>query len=152
MENTNLRTPTEWEEYYLNYLQNDVNNQMNQNRNITQNIVSGFFPSQNANRQILDNMRQYRNHLEDYNITAEWFNQRNLYRFPNFLNAVKIDSDNAIRTMEQTYNNGIMSDQKDFSILKKSQNDIAEIYRKMNEDRMKSFEKNNEMWRKYFIG
>lgn len=44
MENTNLRTPIEWEEYYLNYLQNDVSNQMNQNRNISQNIVSGFFP------------------------------------------------------------------------------------------------------------
>jgi hypothetical protein len=142
--------PIQWENHYLQQLQNDVNNQSQYTSQITKNMMMGYFNQTTDNWNILNQMKTFRQHLEEYNLTSTWFLERKLNRFSDFLIAVKADLDKAIQIHTQTYISGINAQKTDSKIVINSQKEIFDVYQKMHADRVAAFDKTNEMWRRNF--
>lgn len=143
-------SPQQWEDHYLAQLQADVNQQSNYSTQITQNMAMGYYYGPMDQMNIVFQMKNYRLHLNDYDDTAKWFLERQLHRFSDFLNAVKLDMDKAINISGQTYQSTIKSDTANNNYLAQTQKEINDIYKTMNDNRIASFNKTNELWRKNF--
>lgn len=148
--NTQPQTPEQWEQHYIAEMQNIVQQNTNYLSGVTYNISMGMYYDSYAYQQVINYEIGLRNHLNNYDVTAKWFEERNLHQFSDYLTAVKKDLDAAIATMTNTVQGSKKSEADMAAIYNKSQQETFDMYKQMNEDRKASFEKMNEQWRKNF--
>jgi hypothetical protein len=150
MDNQNLKTPNQWEQYYCEYLQNDINVHSNFTNSIMNQMDLSRNYSPEANFNLLQEFKKHRNHLNEYNHIDKWCKDLGLIKFSNLLNSCKLEMDKTINIQTQTYQNSIAARQNELQIFKKHDSDMIEIYKKLNADRQSAFKATNDAWNRYF--
>jgi hypothetical protein len=146
MDIADYKTPQELEQYYCSYLENDIEFRYKLLEAVR--TTQNYGPNKNYN--LLQELKKHLSHLDEYNKIEKWFLERFLVRFSNILNSYKSDLNEAIKTQNQTYQSSIVAQQAENQIFINHNNDILEIYRKMNADRQSAYQASNEAWNSYF--
>lgn len=145
-----LKTPQEWEDQYTQQLKDTVANWQSYTDQLKA-ANYGSFGTQGSSAA-LDYAKRIREYFDQYNVTAQWFSDRQMPNFPNYLAFVKQDFDGVIGILTQMYQDNLATDQKIYAINAQSHIDMMNSYNNIYMSQKQAFDAMNDKWMKNFGG
>ncbi|HVW15794.1 MAG TPA: hypothetical protein VHB54_18325 [Mucilaginibacter sp.] len=143
-----LKTPREWEDMYMQQVQDAVTQWQNYCDQLKAGS-GGYFGTQGS-YAALDYARRIRQFFDQYDTTAQWFRDRNMPRFPDYLAFVKKDFDGVINIFAQMYQDSLNTDQKIFAINAAANTSMLNTYNDIYTNQQKVFDEMNKKWMDHF--
>ncbi len=144
-----IKSPGEWEHLYMQQLQTMVSQWESYTNQLKANN-GGYFGTQGS-YAALDYANRIRVYLDQYDITAKWFSDRQMPKFPDYLAFLKKDFEGVINICTQMYQDSLKTDLNIFTINAQANISIAQTYNNIYLSQKKAFDDMNQKWMDNFM-